>query len=170
MKKKNHWQNGSRGIYTTHTRQRLSPYKSLLLWTFPHLLRKKTTQHEIPGFAIQPVVQGTKGVDWQTGISEVERSGDGVEEGGGGGKNRVLGFHKWKVRFERIKRGSALIRRVWNVCMYMMEGLTRAQILRLFLPCCKHCQTTEAPLEKFSSHGLLDIAWFQVRCQKNSDL
>ena len=36
---------------------------SLLLWTFSTSTQKKTTQHEIPGFALQLVVQGTKGVD-----------------------------------------------------------------------------------------------------------
>ena len=156
---------GQGDTYNTHQAKIIS--SSLLLWTFSTSAQKKTTQHEIPGFALQPVVQGTKGVDWQTGISEVERLGDGVEEGG---KNRVLGFHKWKVRFERIKRGSALIRRVWNVCMYITRGSQELKYSVFFYPVANIATQQRHCWKKISSHGLLDIAWSQVRCKNNSDM
>ena len=37
---------------------------------------RKRQKHKIPGSALQLVVEQTKGVDWQTGVSEVESLGD----------------------------------------------------------------------------------------------
>ena len=83
--------------------------------------QKKITQHEIPGFALQPVVQGTKGVDWQTGISEVKRLRDRVEEGG---KNRVLGIPKWKARFDWTNKKGFSLNKKDLECVYVHDEKT----------------------------------------------